>query len=79
MHQMIVDGLVLLDGRIEGDVHDLIVADTNHHVALTVEQSLDTGCTHTTRNDAVMSRGATTALQMSEDGYTHIELRELIV
>ena len=78
MHQVIVDGLVLLDGGIEGHIHDLIVADTDHHVALAVEQGLDAGSTHATGDDAVVGCGATTALQVSEDGDTHVELRELI-
>ena len=37
VHQMIVDGLVFLDGGVEGYVYDLVVADTNHYIALAIE------------------------------------------
>lgn len=75
---MIIDGLILLDSRIEGYIHNFIIAYTNHHIALPVEQSLDTGSTHTAGNNAVVSCRTATALQVSKDRYTYIKLRELI-
>ena len=75
---MIVDGLVLLDGGVEGYVHDLVVADTDHHVALAIEQGFDAGGTHAACDDAVVSRGTASTLQVAKDGDAHIELGELV-
>ena len=37
VHQMVIDGLILLDGSVERYVYNLVVADTNHDVALPIE------------------------------------------
>ena len=78
VHQMIVDGLVLLDGGVEGYVYDFVVADTYHHVTLAIEQCLDTGSTHTACDDAVVGCGAAATLQVAKDGDAHVELGELV-
>ena len=79
VHQMIVNGFILLYGCIKGHIDNFIVANTNHHITLTIKQSLNTSGTHTTSNNAVMSCRTTTTLQMSKNRDTYIKLRELIM
>ena len=76
--ELLVDGLVFLDGGVEGHIHDFVVADAYHHVALAIEQGIDAGGSHAAGDDAVVSCGAPATLQVSEDGYADIELRELV-
>ena len=62
IHQMIVDGFILLNGSIKGNINYFIVTNTNHHITLAIKQSLNTSSTHTSSNDAVMSCRTTTTL-----------------
>lgn len=57
VEQLAVDGLVVLDGLVEGDVFDFVVADTNHDVALVFKQGVDGGSSHAAGQDTVVGRG----------------------
>ena len=72
-----VDGFVLLDGLVEGDVHYLVVLHAYHHVALSLLQCLDGSHAQAACQDAVDSRGRSSALQVAEDGHADVILRIL--
>ena len=74
VHQFSVDGLVVFDGFDKRHIHNLIVINANHHVTLTFEQCLDAGYSHAAGNDAVVCSRTSSALQVSQDGDTHIVL-----
>ena len=74
-----VEGLVSTDGLAEGHIDHLIVAHTHHDVALSLAYGLDGTHTRAAGQDAVVGRGRTATLQVTQDGYTHIELGELFL
>ena len=67
-----VDGLVVLDGFRDGDVDDLVVLDTDHHVALIVEEGVDGRGAHARGEDAVEGCRGAAALEVTEDGHAHV-------
>ena len=57
IQQITIDRFVVLDRFGERNVNDLIILDTHHHVTLVIQQGIDRGHTHTSRQDPVLCRG----------------------
>ena len=47
LQEVAIDGLVVLDSLGERHVHNLIVLNADHHIALVFHKSIDGGGTHT--------------------------------
>ena len=73
--ELAVDRLVDADGLVERNIYDLVVLDSDHHVTLSVLESLDCSDTHAACKDTVVGCRDTSALKMAEDGHTRLELR----
>ena len=73
-----VDGFVVFNRLGEWDVDDLVMLYAYHDVALPFEQSLYAGSTEAACQDAVISRRASSPLEVSEDRHTNIVLGILI-
>ena len=56
----------------EWHIHDFVVFDTNHHIALVVEKGIDSRSPHARCENAVASRRGASSLQVSENRHTHI-------
>ena len=75
-YNILVKGLVVLDGLGERYVDNFVVAQSYHDVSLSFEQRFDGCYAQTTCKDAVAGCGAATTLQITEDRDAHIELGE---
>ena len=62
--ELLVDGLVHLDGAGDGHVHDFVVLDADHDVALALQKRLDGGVAHPGREDPVIGRRGAAPLQV---------------
>lgn len=74
IYKVFLDGFVILDGLREGNVYHFIVVNTYHDIALSFHDGVDGGCAQTAGKDTVVCRRATTALQVTEDGYAYVIL-----
>ena len=77
-NQPFVKALVRTDTLGEGYIDNVVVAVAYHHVALALLDGLDGTYTRTTGQDAVTGRRTAAALQVAEDGNTHIEPGKLM-
>ena len=69
-----VHRLALTHSLNERDIDNLVVAHTDHHIALSHKQSLHRTIAYKRGKDAVVGGRRPSALQVSEDGHTHIKL-----
>ena len=76
--QLAVDRLVFLDGAVDRDVGNLVIADTYHDIALTLLDGLDAGVAETAGEDAVKGTRGTATLEMTENRHADIILRILL-
>lgn len=74
IYKVFLDGFVILDGLREGNVYHFIVVNAYHDIALSFHDGVDGGCAQTAGKDTVVCRRATTALQVTEDGYAYVIL-----
>lgn len=73
--EFLVYRLVDVDGFIYRNIDNLVILDTYHYVPLSVLERLDGRHTQTAGENTVLSRRATSPLQMSEYGYTGLIFR----
>ena len=76
--QLAVNRLVFLDGAVDRDVGNLVIADTYHDIALTLLDGLDAGVAETAGEDAVKGTRGTATLEMTENRHADIILRILL-
>ena len=76
--QLAVDRLVFLDGAVDRDVGNLVIADTHHDIALPLLDGLDAGVAETAGKNAVEGTRGTATLEMTENRHADIILRILL-
>ena len=76
--ELLVDGLVDLDGPGDGDIDNLVVLHPYHHIPLALLEGLDGSDAKTAGKNPVHCCGSSAPLKVSEYRYPHIELRILL-
>ena len=74
INQVFLDRLVVFDGFRERYINHFIVFYAYHHITLSFHDGVDCGSTQSAGKDTVVCRRATTALQVTEDGYAYVIL-----
>lgn len=79
IHRSAIDSPVVADSTREGNIDDLAVAHTDHHIALPLHKRLDGGFAHTRSHDTVDCRRRPAPLDMSQNSHPGIVLRKLLL
>ena len=70
-----VDRFVFLDGPVDRNIDNLVIADADHDVALSFLKCFYTCISQTTCQNSVEGAWGTASLKVSEDGHADIVLR----
>ena len=79
IYQVFLDWLIILDSFCERNVYYFVMFDTDHYIALSIHDGINSCRTESAGKDTIVSSRTSTALQVSKDSNTYIVLRELSI
>ena len=78
IYQFAIYRLVDADGLVERHIHNLIVFNSDHNVALSILEGLDRSDSQTARENTILRCRNTATLKMTKDGHASLEFRILM-
>ena len=79
IYQVFLDWLIILDSFCERNVYYFVMFDTDHYIALSIHDGINSCRTESASKDTIVSSRTSTALQVSKDSNTYIVLRIFIL